>query len=107
MKKTVFYMPAILFAILLGWVAISLGIGSISPIGLVWIALFLVGGFLLGKDKFWGGILGILPGIHMIYMSTKDTGQVINIELPLGIIILIFYILCSVFVLYKENKIKN
>ncbi|MCG7344849.1 hypothetical protein MHZ92_11945 [Sporosarcina sp. ACRSL] len=80
--KTVFYIPAILFAVFYGWLAISFGIGSISMIVFVWIALFLVCGFLLSKEKFWGGILGILPGIHLIYMSTTDTGQVINIEFP-------------------------
>lgn len=61
-------------------------------------------GFLLNKDKFWGGIFGILPGIHLIYMSTKYTGQAMNIELPLGIIILIFYILCSIFIFHKEIR---
>ena len=104
MKKIVFYMPIVLLAILYGWLAITFGIGSISPIIFVWIALFLVGSFLLNKDKFWGGIFGILPGIHLIYMSTKDTGQNINIELPLGISILIFYILYSIFIFYKEIK---
>jgi len=107
MQKTVFYIPSILFAVLYGWAAITFGIYSISLIVLVWIGLFLVCGFLLSKDKFWGGILGILPGIHLIYMSTKYTGQVINIELPFGIIILIFYIICSSFVFYKEKKIRN
>lgn len=106
MKKTVFYIPAILHSILVCFV-ILLRIGWVSPIAFVWIALFLVGGFLLGKGKFWGGAFGILPGIHLIYMSTKDTGQIINIELPSGIIILIFYILCSGFVFYKEKKTRN
>jgi hypothetical protein len=103
MKKIVFYIPAILLAVLL---AITSRMGSTSPIVFVWITLFLVCGFLLSKDKFWGGILGMLPGIHWIYMGTKYTGQIIN-ELPLGIIILIFYILCSGFVFYKEKKTRN
>ena len=107
MKKIVFYIPAILFAIIFGWLAISFGIGPISPIVLVWITLFLVSGFLLNNDKVLGGVLGLLPGIHLIYMSTKDTGQVINIELPFGIIILIFYVLCSGSVLYKIKKTIN
>ena len=106
-KKIVFYIPAILFAIIFGWLVISFGIGPISPIVLVWITLFLVSGFLLNNDKVLGGVLGLLPGIHMIYMSTKETGQVINIELPFGIIILIFYVLCSGSVLYKIKKTIN
>jgi hypothetical protein len=98
MKKIVFYIPVILFAVIL---AVMSRMGSISPVAFVWIALFLGCGFLLSKGKFWGGILGILPGIHWIYMGTKHSGQMIN-ELPLGIIILIFYILCSGFVFYKS-----
>ncbi len=100
MKKIVFYIPAILFAVLL---AMMSGMGSTSPIVFVWIALFLVSGFLLSKATFWGGIFGILPGIHWIYMGTKFTGQLIN-EYPFGVMILIFYILCSAFVFYKERN---
>lgn len=107
MEKIVFYIPAILFAIIFGWAVLSFGIGPISPIVLVWIALFLLSGFLLNNDKVLGGVLGLLPGIHMIYMSTKDTGQVINIEFPFGIIIVIFYVLCSGSVLYKIKKTMN
>ena len=108
MKKTVFYIPAILFAVFYGWAANTFGIRSISPILFVWIALFLVCGFLLSKDKFWGGILGILPGIHLIYMiSTNFLYKFNNIQLFLGITILIFYIICSGFILYKEKKTRN
>ncbi|WP_422484945.1 hypothetical protein [Gudongella sp. DL1XJH-153] len=101
MKKLVFYIPAILLAIIFGWLATSFRIDPISPIVLVWMTLFLVSGFLLNNNRAFGGVLGMLPGIHMIYMSTKDTGQIINIELPFGIIILIFYLVCSVSVRYK------
>jgi len=103
MNKIVFYIPAILFTIVYGWLAIFFRIGSISPIIFVWIALFLVSGFLLNKDKFWGGILGMLPGIHFIYASTKYTGQAIN-ERPIGIVVMIFYMLCSGYVFSKGNK---
>lgn len=106
MNKTIFYIPAILFIILYGWLVI-IAAGAISPIVFAWIALFLVGGVLLGRGKFWGGFLGMLPGIYLIYMSTKDTGQVINIELPLGIIVVIFYVFCSSFVFWKEKKTTN
>ena len=102
--KIVFYIPAILVAILYGLVALSLGIGSISPILFVWIALFLVGGALLSRGEFCGGLMGMIPGIHLIYMSTKDTGQVIDIEMPFGVTILIFYVLCSGFVIFKKTK---
>ena len=100
MKKIVFYIPAILLAVLLGMMS---RMGPTSPLVFVWIALFLVSGFLLSKAEFWGGIFGILPGIHLVYMGTKYTGQVIN-EYPFGVMILFFYILCSVLVFYKERN---
>jgi hypothetical protein len=102
--KSVFYIPAILFTMLYGMVAMSLGISSISPIALMWIGLFSIAGVLLCKDKFWGGAFGLIPGINLIYMSTKDTGQVMDIEKPMGVAVLIFYVLCSGFVFFKRTK---
>jgi hypothetical protein len=102
--KIVFYLPAILFTAFYGLAAMSIGISSISPIAFVWITLFIVAGALLRKGKFFGGFIGIIPGIHFIYMSTKDTGQVMDIEMPMGVIILIFYMLCSAGVIFKKAK---
>ena len=102
--KIPFFTPAIFFVIFYGLAAMSIGISAISPICFVWIALFLAAGVLLSKGKSIGGFIGLLPGIHLIYMSTKDTGQVINIEMPLGIIILIFYILCSGLVFFTKRR---
>ena len=107
MKKVVFHIPTILFAVLFGLMTIILGVNSISSIVIIWITLFLVSGLLLSKDKFWGAIFGMLPGIHWIYMSTQETGQAIDIELPLGITVLIFYILSGIFIFYKKNQTKN
>lgn len=104
MKKIIFYIPAILFAIIYGCLAIFFSIRSISPIIFIWIILFLVSGFLLNANKVLGGILGMLPGIHFIYISTKYTGQLIS-ERPIGIVVvLIFYMLCSVDV-YNKGKL--
>lgn len=101
-KKFIFYIPAIIFTILFGWMTNRLGMGSMSPIIFIWFCMFLVSGFLLNIDKFWGGILGMLPGINFIYMSRKYTGQYIDIELLLGIIILLYYILSSSYVYRKD-----
>ena len=105
MKKIIFYIPAIIFTILYGLLAIG-GIGAISPVVAVWLVLFLTSGILLSKNMLWGGLLGALPAIHLIYMGNQETGQVIN-EMPIGIIVLIFYIVCSSFICYKSKKIKN
>ncbi|WP_069997175.1 hypothetical protein [Cellulosilyticum sp. I15G10I2] len=106
MKKIVCYMPAIIFIIFYGLIIISTGL-SISPFVYAWIALFLISGVLLSKGEFRSGLLGMLPGIHLMYMSTKDTGQMLPIELPLGIIVVTFYLLCSGFIFYKKKKSKK
>ena len=104
-KKIIFFIPAIIFTTLYGFVAID-RIGSISPVVAVWLVLFLSSGILLSKDIFWGGLLGSLPGIHLIYMGNQETGQLIN-ETPIGILVLIFYIVCSRYIYYKLKNIKN
>ncbi|MFL2062040.1 hypothetical protein ACEN4K_11650 [Marinilactibacillus psychrotolerans] len=104
MKKIIFYVPAIVFTILYGVVAIT-NIGAISPIVVVWLALFFISGFILNKNISWGSLLGALPAIHIIYMGTQETGQIIN-EMTIGIVLLIFYITCGYFV-YRNNKISK
>lgn len=101
MKKLIFYIPAIIFTILYGVIAISEK-GSISPIVLIWLALFYISGFILNKNIFWGSLLGALPAIHLIYMGTQETGQIFN-EIPIGIVVLIFYIICG-YSVYRNNK---
>lgn len=101
MKKILYYIPAIIFTVFYGAVAIY-DIGIISPVVAVWLVMFLMAGILLNKDMFWGGFLGALPAIHLIYMGTQETGQIIN-EMPIGIIVLLFYFVCGSFIFYKSN----
>ena len=77
------------------FVASFLGFGMISVKELIWLTLFLTSGFLLSDEKAWGCLFGMIPGIVFIWMSTNYTGQVINIELPLGLIIISFYLVCG------------
>lgn len=49
----------------------------------------------------------MLPGIHSIYMSTQDTGQVLPVERPSGIIIIAFYLLCSCFIFHRKKRSKR
>ncbi len=53
MKKIMFYIPAIALVIFHGVIAIS-NIGTISPIVVVWLALFIMSGFILNKHVFCG-----------------------------------------------------
>lgn len=105
MKKLVLFIPVIVFILFYGFMLIA-SFGVVSPVVIGWLALFTIAGALLCKDIYWGAILGILPALHLIYMSTQETGQVGNIELPLGIVVLIFYLICGYFV-YKRKISKQ
>lgn len=102
MKNILFYFPFALFAIFYGFAAFS-KMGAISPIVIAWLALFLVSGILLSKNLYWGSLFGMMPAINFIYMGTKDTGQIIS-ETPIGIILLIYFIICGIFVLISSKK---
>lgn len=102
MKKIIFFIPAIIFTILFGWLTNRLEMSAMSPIIFIWFSTFLVSGFLLNINKFWGGVLGMLPGINFIYLSIKYKGENIGIELYLCIVILLYYILSAGYI-YRKN----
>lgn len=104
--KIVYYIPSIIFVAFYGWLTVNFGFGGISSIAYVWIALLLGSAVLLSYGKFWGGVFGMLTGAYWVYMSTIDTGQVINIEMPLGLVMLVYFALCSGYVFHK-NKVKK
>ena len=104
-KQFWYFLPFILFIITyLG--ATIMGLGMISAKEIVWIGLFLASGFLLSQEKIWGSIFGMIPGIVFVWMSTNDTGQVINIELPLGMLIIGFYVGCGIGI-YRKRQFKK
>ena len=104
-KQFLYFLPFIIIIVAyMG--AVIMGLGMISVKEVMWIALFLISGFLLSKEKVWGCLFGMIPGIVFVWMSTKDTGQVINIELPLGMIIIGFYVGCGIGI-YRKSCLKK
>ena len=101
-KKQISYFLPFILSIIIYLGATILGLGLISMKEIVWIALFLISGFLLSKEKVWGCVFGMIPGIVFAWMSTNETGQVINIELPLGLIIIGFYVGCGIGIYRKQ-----
>lgn len=91
MKKILYYIPFVVFGLFYALILFS-GT-SVSPVVWLWLALFLISGILMGRNLSWGAMIGMLPALHMIYMGTKDTGQIIN-EIPIGTLVLIFYAVC-------------
>ena len=100
-RKILYFLPFIL-SLITYFVASFLGFGMISVKELIWLALFLMSGFLISDEKVWGCLFGMIPGIVFVWMSTNDTGQVINIELPLGLIIIGFYLGCGACIYRKR-----
>lgn len=90
MRKYIGYIPAVLFTAFYLMIGITGGSFTISMV-LLWLVCFWISGVLLHKGWFWGGIFGLFPAFHMMYMGTQYTGQVINIEIPLGVALLLFY----------------
>ena len=101
-KILLYFIPFILF-ITVYFIMAFTGFSVISIEELIWLVAFFTGGVLLSKGVVWGGVFGIIPAIAFMYMSTKYTGQTIHIELPLGIVIAVYYIVCSL-VVYKCSK---
>ena len=101
MKKAIVFAPAAIFTVAV--VVLNIMLKTFSPLWYAWVLLLWVGGLVMNKGKAWGAVIGLLPGVHLIYMSTQYTGQVINIELPLGLIVVIFYLGCG-FVIWKRNR---
>lgn len=104
MKKILFYVPAIFYTV--GIIALNIILKTFSPIWYIWAVLLWLGGFLLNKRKSLGCILGLLPAVHLMHMSTQYTGQVINIELPLGLVTAIYILACG-YVVWKKNRKEN
>ena len=93
MKKVVFFVPAIFGLVFYCFLTIFSGIGAIHPAVWLCIALLFASAILMAQKKWFGCIPGILVGATLICMSFRYTGQIIDIEKPLGIVLILFYIL--------------
>ena len=103
MKKIWYFIPAILLLALDAMVLI-LDMDFIPLQHILWLALFGLAGFLLARGHFWGAGFGLMPAIEFIHMSTVHTGQVIDIELPLGVFLIIYYAVCALLA-YRKGKV--
>ena len=101
-RRMLYFIPVLMF-IIAYMVMLVFGFGIVSVKEVVWLLLFLISGFLLSKEKVWGCLFGMIPAVIFIFMSTEHMGQVVNIELPLGIGLIIYYLICS-FIVYKGNR---
>ena len=93
MKTVLYFTPAIFGLVFYSLLAVFSGLGAIHPAVWLCVAMLFVSAVLLAKKIWFGCIPGILVGGILILMSFLSTGQVIDIERPLGIGLILFYIL--------------
>lgn len=96
MKKILYFVPAIFGLVFYSLLAVFSGFGAIHPAVWLCIAMLFVAAVLLAKKIWFGCVPGILVGVILIWMSCQSTGQVIDIEMPLGITLILFYIISGV-----------
>ena len=95
MRKVLYFTPAIFGLVFYSLLAVFSGFSAIHPAVWLCIAMMFLSAVLMAQKKWFGCILGILVGIIVIWMSFQSTGQVIDIERPLGIALIAFYIFCG------------
>ncbi len=93
MKKVIYFTPAIFGLMFYSLLTVYSGFGAIHPAVWFCIAMLFFSAVLMARKKWFGCIPGILVGAILIWMSFQSTGQVIDIEMPLGIVLILFYIL--------------
>ena len=93
MKNVIYFTPAIFGLMFYSLLAVFSGFGAIHPAVWLCIAMLFFSAVLMARKKWFGCIPGILVGAILIWMSFRSTGQVIDIEMPLGIVLILFYIL--------------
>ena len=103
MKKIMYFIPAIFALLLYTFLGFVAGFYAISPWVWFWIVVMFISSTFLFKNKWHGCIGGLIFGSVLIYMSTRYTGQIIDIERPLGIIVCIYYLMCGI-VVYKNYR---
>ncbi len=104
MKKAMYILPAAIVCLVYGFLALLVGgFGGFQPIAWAYIGLPILAALLLLKGKWWGCLPGIMLGTLLLYMSNQHTGQVLDIEAPLGMVLGIYYMVAG-FLCYRAQK---
>ena len=102
MRKVLYFTPAIFGLVFYSLLTVFSGFGAIYPAVWLCIAMLFVSAVLLAKKKWFGCIPGILVGVMLIWLSLQSTGQVVDIERPLGVALTLFYMLSAI-ISYKSK----
>ncbi len=102
MKKLVYFIPAIIATVFYLFLSFVSGFGAIHWGAWVCVASLFLSGVLMSSHKWWGCLFGVVVGGILIYMGTQYTGQIIN-EMPIGIIVSVFYGIIGFYIYKKKN----
>lgn len=102
MKKYIGYLPAVLFTAFYLLTGLTGAVMALSII-LIWLSCFWLSAVLLHRGVFWGGIFGLFPALHMIWLGVQNAGQIVNTETVIGFLTLLFYIVYGVFLWRKKD----
>ena len=103
MRKIFYYIPAVMSLLFYSVLTVVSGFRAVHPLAWGGVGILFLSAFLLCKDRWYGCVGSFLPGCALIYMSTRFTGQVIAVELPLGILFCLYYLVCGI-VVYKKSR---
>lgn len=96
MRIVLYFTPAIFGLVFYSLLAVFSGFGAIHPAVWLSIGMLFVSAVLMAQKKWLGCMPGILVGVILVWMSFQSTGQVIDIERPIGIALIMFYILSGI-----------
>lgn len=103
MKKVLYSLPAVLICLIYGFLLFILEgtfdavIDAVRSVVILYILLPVIGSALLVKNKWWGSLLGAAMGVLLIWHNLQYTGhQHVNIDLPLGVGLIVYYIVCGI-----------
>jgi len=91
MRKYMGYIPPIIFSVIFLVSRLTVS-GFASAPHILWLACFFLSAILMHKGIIWGGIPGLFPAIHMIVMGISQPEKALNIEIIIGIALILFYI---------------
>jgi len=103
MRKHLFFLPVVLWTLLALFLESS-GVKASLMVWLLWLALLMAGGSLLQKRNILGGFLGMIPGLHMIYVSTCQAQQAFVAEGTIGILLVTFFLVSAITIFFSEKK---
>ena len=103
MRKHLFFLPVVLWTLLALFLESS-GVKASLMVWLLWLALLMFGGMLLQKRNLFGGLLGMVPGLHMIYVGVFQAQHAFIAEKTIGVLLVTFFLISTITLYLQQRK---